>query len=529
MTKDLENQKVNDLGKGSLLSQCAGFLLILAALLVIMATVAFGSLGRQHPLGWSLSLLGLLCLTGWFIGRRGTVALRADRYARQRTVLGINSLATIVLLCSVLFGLNYLAAHYHKTFDLTRTKINLLSEQTLKVLGTLPGPVSLTYIFLGRDGRPPDSVVPALLSSYAEASDKVKVQYLDAAMNPLQLQGLGVRSFTGHPLLLLQSQVKSKASVRSAERQEIAFINEASITSALMRLANPKPRILYFLNNHGELVPSSGGVLNVWGASLIAQNYTLRPLSLASPKSQVPVDAAAIVVVAPRVDLSVSEQGKLQKYLQERGRLVLFLNPPQRLARWEGLIKGWGLRVLNGFVLDHERSAAVSPQVVLGVRGEVAGDAARHPLLRGVDGDTVLPGVLPMQPIRRDVRPLFSPLFESSSRSMASTRLGTAQSAPGPFVLAAAIEAGTTRAVVVANALFATDPYITQFGNKSFALAAVNWTVGDDTLVSIPPKTTVTNTLQVPDTARRLFNFTSLFALPSVLLLMGCAVWWKRR
>jgi ABC-type uncharacterized transport system involved in gliding motility auxiliary subunit len=92
---------------------------------------------------------------------------------------------------------------------------------------------------------------------------------------------------------------------------------------------------------------------------------------------------------------------------------------------------------------------------------------------------------------------------------------------------------GGGRAVIMGNADFASDQVLQVFGqasgNMSFFLAAVNWTVGNEALVSIPPKPPVTNTITLSPDTGRFVALLSLFALPLLVIIVGGVVWWKRR
>jgi ABC-type uncharacterized transport system involved in gliding motility auxiliary subunit len=83
--------------------------------------------------------------------------------------------------------------------------------------------------------------------------------------------------------------------------------------------------------------------------------------------------------------------------------------------------------------------------------------------------------------------------------------------------------------VVVGNASFAFDGYFRVYGNNSFFLSAVNWVVGNDALVAIPPKAPVTNSIAMTLSLQRFAVIISLFTVPLVLLLVGTAVWMRRR
>jgi ABC-type uncharacterized transport system involved in gliding motility auxiliary subunit len=57
----------------------------------------------------------------------------------------------------------------------------------------------------------------------------------------------------------------------------------------------------------------------------------------------------------------------------------------------------------------------------------------------------------------------------------------------------------------------------------------VNWTVGDDQSVAIPPKPPLVNRIEVNEQTARFLALLTLLVLPAAVLLMGGVVWWKRR
>ncbi|MDQ3814378.1 MAG: GldG family protein, partial [Armatimonadota bacterium] len=535
----------------SVLARWAGALLVAAAFFAVAAVVAFGSFGRSNVWGWGFVVAGLLALGGWFVGRRQQEHLSPDQYARQRALLGVNAFTSVLLLLVLLVGVNYIAARRHKTFDLTSNKANSIAEQSSKILDQLSGPVKMTYAFAGREPDPKDV---ALLSAYKNASDKVRVEYVNAFKEPGKLRELNLNSFSGQPLLVLQLDESGKPDPKkpadfsklTANRQEVTVIDEQNITSALYKLKDPKQRVLYFLSGHGEVSPTAFGSARSLGqakTALEGQNYKFETLSLAGPKSQVPTAAAAVIALSPQVDLAPNEEKTLKDYIAGKGRLMLLLDVTRApLPRWNSIVKALGIEVAGGLVED-DRQAYQNPQLPVGVVGE----STRHELLRGVDAGTfvVFPGAIALRkaasaPPGLTVTPIFETSAESRSRPVSAGQ----KSQDGPFVLAAVVEAAAppampgmpppppangVRAVVVGNGLFASDQFYPLFGNGSFFLAAVNWTVGSDVLVSIPPKPPVTNRVDLMPPQVRFVTLFSLFALPLTVLILGGIVWWRRR
>lgn len=527
------------------LERAAGVLLLVAALFALAAIVGFGSLGRQSPLGWAFAVLGLIALAGWLAGRLGTPGPR-DKYAGQRTIMGVNAVASVLLLLAILVGVNYVSARHHRILDLTQNHINSLSGETYKVLDQLKEPLQLTYVYVPSQMQPqPSSTDQQLLNAYSNASPKIKITFLNALENPLEVQQLQLPGSTNQPILLIQPTNNKDA----GKRQQVMAIDEGNITSAIMKITNPTPKVLYFLSGHGEMSPMDpSGKLGQAGAALEQQNYILKNLTLIGAHPTIPADASALVVVAPEEDLSPQEEHLLETYTNGKNHLVLLLDPPRGSAslwpNWKKLLKTLGVELQDGIVLD-KKDRYSSPAYVV---GQVT-DVTAHPVLRSVGANNmvVLPGVMPMHLVMPAPPSLSAtPLFESSDQSQSALpdQSKNSQTQPGPFVLAAAIERTESgklaaqpktsvtegmRAVVVGNASFITNDVFNLFANGPFFLGAVNWAVGNDALVSIPPKEPVTNTINLTASSQ---NFVALFALlvlPVLSLLIGSVVWWKRR
>ena len=529
------------------LRKWAGALLLLSALFALGALVAFGSQGRQSDWGWGFLICGVASLLGWFFGRRGQKSdFAGDEYSRQRVVLGFNAVLSVLLLTAILVGINYIATRRHTVFDLTQNRTNTLAAQTSKALDELKSPIKMTYVWAPSEYMPlVDPGAQSILQAFRNASDKVQVEFLNAAQNPMQLQSLGLPNFSGQPVLVIEKVggKESEDSAAPSSRQEIGVVDEQNMTSAILKLNNPQPRVLYLLAGHGEqlMAGADNVALNAARRALESQNYTLQTLVLSNPKTNIPKDAAAILALGPQVDLSAAEATKLQAYLNSGGRLALFFQLPRAsLPRWSALVRSLNIQIGRGLVLERDpKKTGGNPQVIVGL----AEDQSLHPILRSVAGAVLFPGVLPLQVVSAQTtnKNLGAPanataLFETSinSGSLAQNGAQIQRTGDGPFALAVAVEkAGNSgsamRAIVVGNASFAADGAFHEAGNGSFFLGAVNWVVGNDALVSIPPKQASANSITMTDAARNFATLFSLVALPLGVLLLGPAVWWKRR
>lgn len=498
-------------------SRLAGGFLLASALFLLAAILAVGTYGPQSPYFWAFDALAVVSLTMWFFGRDKNPQPRDD-FGRKRRLLGVDSVVSMLLLATVLIGVNYLAERRHKTFDWTKNGINSLAEQTDKTLAKLKSPVKLTYFYAVPDANNPAAAQVqariqndrAVLETFRNASDKIKLETVDVFQNPLRAPA----DFTGAPKLVVQLDKQT---------DEVAVVDEQNVTAALLKLAEPKAQTLYFLSGHGETSPQN---LSAAAAALQSQNYKLESLSLLEKGAKIPAEAAAIVVLAPQIDLSPSEATILTNYLKKNGRLALFLSPTKTpLTRWNALVKSFGLIVGKGFVIDPAQ-AAQTPEFVVGKPN------GSHPILRGVSGQVVFPGAVPLSETTATDAKLTT-LFESSPQSRAVSDPNQTQNAPsGPFVLAGAIEKGDAKILVVSNASFVQNQAMQVFaayGNRSFWLASLNWLAGNAEMISIPAKPPVSNSIALPDATQRFISFASVLVLPALVLILGTVIWWRRR
>ena len=530
------------------LARWSTLFLVVGVLCALGASVLLGAFGNEQWWGTACASIAVVSLILWVLGawqwRRMRGLAPRDAHARQRSLRGANALLSTLLLAVFLTGLNWLNARHARVWDWTQNNRNSLSDQTQRILNDLKFDVTITYVYQGNAQRPEVNDALDLLRIYQSRSPRVKLQVLDAAVEPQRARVLlnNVRSL---PMAILQRDDSNQNALtdeqKAQRRCEVTVLDEANLSSALLRLANPQTRTLQMLSGHGETPLWSGragGAFDALARDLGAQNYNVHLLSLAAPKAQVPKDSAAVLIIAPQSDLGESELQTLLKYWQNGGRFVFWLAPSkQTFARWNRLLNAMDLQWQSGVVLDGAQSVG-SAEIVRGALDDPRlGGLDRQPILRGVKGDVLLPGASVLgktsTPVARAVKILFASGARSYAREIvdpASPRNAEMPTRVGPFLLSGAIEnANRSRAWIVASADFASDRWAGEFGNRSFALAGINWVAGDKVLVSIPSRAPVVNNLSMPDDMKRLSLWFSLFALPLGCLLLGALVWWKRR
>jgi ABC-type uncharacterized transport system involved in gliding motility auxiliary subunit len=110
------------------------------------------------------------------------------------------------------------------------------------------------------------------------------------------------------------------------------------------------------------------------------------------------------------------------------------------------------------------------------------------------------------------------------SLMMSAERKATASASPSPSVA----PRPAVRVVAAGSWEFASDRVITSGANAALFLNAVNWVVGQEQLISIPPRTGTAATVVLDSVGRTLLFVGTVLLLPALILLAGVLVWVRR-
>jgi ABC-2 type transport system permease protein len=113
---------------------------------------------------------------------------------------------------------------------------------------------------------------------------------------------------------------------------------------------------------------------------------------------------------------------------------------------------------------------------------------------------------------------------------------------PGPFTMMETVEqaagaggsgnSGKTRIVIVGTQSFAenrTLPPNSNDANLELALGSFQWLAGQDALIALPPKPARSLPLSLTQDQQSTLIFITVVLMPSLIVLAGVVVWWRRR
>lgn len=489
---------------------------------------------------------GLVCVLVYTLGQwRDIARVFQRRQARYATVAG----TSVLVVLGMLIAINYLSSRQNKRWDLTASKAFSLSDQTKKVLQSLTAPVKI-LVFAQ---EPEFDRFRDRLKEYEYISKQVSVEYIDADKKPGMVRQYGVQTY-GTVVFDYKGRI-----------EKVTGDSEQDLTNGLIKAVSGTQKKVYFLQGHGEKDTASSDRTGYssTAAALGRDNFTLDKLVLAQ-QGKVPEDASVLVVAGPTTDYFPGEIDALKKYLQDGGKVLFLIDPPDKvsnppLSNLLALLHDWDFQLGNDVVVD-----------VSGL-GRLIGTDASVPLAANYPSHPITErfNVLTGYPLARSVTPIAGGVegrnaqtfIETSRNSWAETNIEEMMKSgqvelnedkgdkKGPISIGAAVSMAApaptpppapladtpeapkpeTRVIVVGDSDFAANNAIAIGGNSDMFLNIVNWLAQQENQIAIRPKAPDDRRITLTaDQQRRIFWLVLLF-VPGVILGTGVYSWWQRR
>ncbi len=494
--------------------------------------------------------------------------------ARRSSAL-LNMAISVGAILALGVMVNYLAVRHFRRFSVNSDTQSRLSPQTLEVLGRLTNAVHVTVYY-----DPDDDLYPrvtGLLREYQSASLRIEVERVDYLRDVAAARAVKARykltRISDKNLVIFECgdnqrvvssgelseyDVKGFLAQRTNEVREVRrshFRGELAFTSAIFSVSNPRRLKAYFLHGHGEHNPESTDQALGYSkfAAILKEECNIpwdRLSLLTSP--EVPADCSLLVIAGPTNPFSREELAKLQKYLNQGGRLLALFNyyslgKPTGL---EKLLAQYDVTVGDNLVVDVEHS----PPDARGTRGKgiVPTFLGNHPIVsRLVDADLylILPRTIERTPSSAS-RPSASDVEEllftgPNSQVVTDIRRGMPQMNPTldrrgavPLMAVAergavpgvSAERGATRLAVIGDSLFLENDAIESVFNRDFAAHVVNWLVDQAVLLKgVAPRPIKYYRIMMTQAQLSATRWLLLVMMPGSVLFLGAIVGWRRR
>ena len=445
--------------------------------------------------------------------------LRLEAELRQSVgpALWLNAL----LWLGLLIGLGVGAERHRSQIDLSAAGRNTLTPASQRLLTKLEGPVEAT-VFLSPDAELRRQL-SARLDPYARAKADFHVSFVDPATQPQRVRELGIAA-SGELVLSY-----------AGRREQLSSVSEASVSAALQRLSHAGQARLYALRGHGERDPADSGTAGIsrYAEALAAKGLQLETLNLAAAAA-VPADADALLILAPRQALLPGEIQILVEHVSGGGNLLWLTDPDS--AAIGPLADALAVLPLTGTVIlqDHELLGLSHPGLAL------VAEYPDHPVSRELDELSVfaLAGGLDATPGGGWAR---SALLTSPERSWLETgpldgavSLDPGQDQRGPALMGLVQsrrhpDGVQQRVAVIADSDFLSNQYLDQLGNRRLAVNLAQWLARRDGQMNIDVPAAPDVRLQLAPWEVRLIGLVHALVLPLAFVLIGGALWWRRR
>jgi ABC-type uncharacterized transport system involved in gliding motility auxiliary subunit len=453
--------------------------------------------------------------------------MKIDRHLHRR--LRLQNIAFVLLFLTFVVLLGWLSMRYHHQFDWTASQRNSLSEESVRLLGTMDGPIAFTAFV-----RPDSNLrraISELVGRYTRQREDITLEIVNPDTEPERVRELDIAA-------------DGELVIDYAGRTEkLQSLTEQNITNALQRLARQGARWLVFLQGHGERDPygQANHDLGDFGRELSRRGLTVQTLNLGI-SAAIPDNTTVLVIAGPQTALLPGEVKLIIDYLDAGGNL-LWLSDPEEDAGLQPLAEYLGVYRLPGVVVDPTARR-------LGINNvgfTLVAEYPFHPVTRGLATLTLYPRAAALEHEAAGDDWAATPLLETLPRSWTETGQlageirydeGTEERA-GPLPLAFALtrdrgeaegdDRREQRVVVVGDGDFLANQYLGNGGNLDLGLNLFNWLGHDDTLVSINPKSAPDLQLELSQGTQILLVVAFLLVIPVALLGTGVVVWIRRR
>ena len=522
---------------------------LVAAALAVRVSLWLGYVAlnpRWDPYIFWAAMAGFVCVLLYTLGQWREIG---RSFQRRQTRYGTMAVTSVVTVLGILVIINYLATRQNKRWDLTQGQIYSLSDQSLRILRGLDAPVTIRLF--ARDSE--FAQYRDRLDEYANASNRVSVEYIDAEKRPALAKQYDVQTL-GTTVFEYKGRV-----------ERVTTNTEQDLTNGLIKVLAGKENHAYFTSGHGERDTASSDRLGYSGivTALQRDNFKVDKLVLAQ-QSDVPADATVVVVAGPTIDFFAPETEALQRYINKGGKVLFMIDPPAKpdsppLTNLTALIQQWGVQLGNDVVVD-----------VSGM-GQLFGTGPEVPVAASYPAHAITErfNIVTAYPMARSVttvpgeganKPLAQAFVETSARSWAEADIKQLTTTgkvamepakgdkPGPISLAVAVSAPVPgqaadegekkddaapkpeiRLAVLGDSDFVANYTGEIRGNADLFLNTVNWLAQQENLIAIRPKQPQDRRLTMTLTQQRNVFWLSVLVLPGIIIGSGVYTWWRRR
>ncbi|MGB8634896.1 MAG: DUF4350 domain-containing protein, partial [Rhodanobacteraceae bacterium] len=382
----------------------------------------------------------------------------------------------------------------------------------------------------------PDSglrpTVAAFIARYQRFKPDMTLAFVDPDADPAATREAGI-------------QVNGELTITWHDHTlHLTELSDSQFANTLARLARGSERMVAFVTGDGERNAAGKANADVgqFMAALEQRGLRALPLNFAQV-GQVPQNTDLVVLASPLATVGTGAVHALLDYLARGGNLLWLTEPDPRDLGLKPLARALDIQVLPGMLVDGGGAALglKDPRVV------AVGTYPQHAITDGFALTTVFPQVAPLAKVAAqgwDIRPILSsgPQSWNELQPIDKQNQSTIQydadagELKGPLDFGFALtrlspspDKREQRVVVIGDGDFLSNSFLGNAGNAALGRRIFNWLLGDDKLVTLPPRPAPDRHLDLSQTGLTVLAFGLLLALPLLLLLFTAVMAWRRR
>ena len=433
----------------------------------------------------------------------------------------------------VLFG--YLSNQFVLTKDVTQANRNTLTQGSIEVLENMPHPINLTVFATKDDVNNGDTFRQGIINfiaRYQRTKSDINIKFISPVEEPKLAQEMGIR---------IDGEVIVEYNKRS-EHISPPFA-EQDLTNLFVRLTRTNEQPILYLDGHGEknLMGVKNNDLGEFGKQLEKKGFKFSNPDL-TVLNEVPKEGGLLVIASPQVNVSKVESNKIVKYLQAGGN-ILWLLDDANLKGLENVAEYLGLNISKGKVIDPSSSQFGANENV-----SFATFYGDHPITNNFMLRTLFNGAHEVSAkgtyengwkVSKLIEVAGSGWLEGAGKKEEQKLIfDKAKDKKGPINIGIALnrkfEEKGQRVIVIGNAAFLSNSFITSGGNLDLGINMINWLAGDEKLITIQPMPLKDVNVTIPNDSKSVFLAWIIFHsfqyfIPIALFIAGFVIWFRRR
>ncbi len=438
----------------------------------------------------------------------------------------------VIVFIMLVVLLGYLSSEYRVAKDITQANRNILTKGSVDVLDQMEGPVNITVYATSDNASSGDNFRKSMMhfvARYQREKKDVNLNFVNPSKEPRLAQEAGVKS---------DGEVVVEFNKRS--EHILPPITEQDMTNLFVRLSRTNTKPIMYLDGHGErvLIGQRNHDLGEFGKQLEAKGFKFANPDLTIAQ-QVPRNGAMLVIASPQVDVSTVELKKIIDYVNHGGNLLWLLDD-ENYRGLKPLADFLGISTSKGVVVDK-----LAAQYGADSRVAFASVYGEHEITKNFMLRTLFPQAHEVRAKGTyengwEVKDLVEVapngwLSEQAREKGSDIQFNPQNDKLGPINIGVAMqrtfEKKGQRVVVMGNANFLSNTFITNGGNLDFGINIVNWLVGDDSLITIQPMPLKDMNVNIPENsfAAWVVFHAFQFIFPLLMMVTGFYLWWKRK